>query len=140
MLPVHSGQRSTDFIINIQSPQRSWPSSIGRPILRCFLFVIGSLIAVCIIVPMLYHIPLLSDRITDQLEKNMRPSHLRPYPPPRPQPKHDARPHDIGFKANSVRDAFVHAWEGYQKNAMGHDELLPVSGGNTDQYTTISFQ
>lgn len=59
--------------------------------------------------------------------------HPRPYPP-RPRP--NTRPDDIKLveKANHVRDAFIHAWQGYQKNAMGHDELLPVSGGMTDKY------
>lgn len=27
-----------------------------------------------------------------------------------------------------IKDAFVHAWTGYSQNAMGHDEVKPMSG------------
>ncbi|WP_234376870.1 glycoside hydrolase family 47 protein [Streptomyces sp. TP-A0356] len=31
-------------------------------------------------------------------------------------------------KAQEIRAEFLHAWNGYRRNAWGHDELLPVSG------------
>jgi mannosyl-oligosaccharide alpha-1,2-mannosidase len=34
------------------------------------------------------------------------------------------------LKAGQVRDEFVHAWQGYARQAWGHDEVLPVSGGH----------
>lgn len=37
--------------------------------------------------------------------------------------------------ASKVRDEFVHAWEGYKKYAMGHDELKPLSKGFRDWHT-----
>ncbi|EGO22314.1 glycoside hydrolase family 47 protein [Serpula lacrymans var. lacrymans S7.9] len=37
-------------------------------------------------------------------------------------------------RAEEVRDAFLHAYSGYQEFAVPHDELLPVSGGNVDNF------
>lgn len=33
------------------------------------------------------------------------------------------------FRANAVKEAFQHAWDGYKKYAFPHDELHPVSNG-----------
>lgn len=33
-----------------------------------------------------------------------------------------------------VKEAFIHAWEGYKKKAWLHDELLPISGGHKDPF------
>lgn len=35
-------------------------------------------------------------------------------------------------KQQHVRDAFIHAWSGYKKYAMGFDELMPLSKRGTD--------
>ncbi|KAJ5388399.1 Glycoside hydrolase family 47 [Penicillium cosmopolitanum] len=35
-------------------------------------------------------------------------------------------------KANAVKEAFQHAWDGYMKYAFPHDELTPVSNGHAD--------
>lgn len=35
-------------------------------------------------------------------------------------------------KADAVKEAFQHAWDGYQKYAFPHDELHPVSNGFGD--------
>jgi mannosyl-oligosaccharide alpha-1,2-mannosidase len=35
-------------------------------------------------------------------------------------------------KANAVKEAFQHAWNGYMKYAFPHDELHPVSNGYGD--------
>lgn len=35
-----------------------------------------------------------------------------------------------------VKRAFLHAWEGYKKNAWGHDEVSPVSSGFVDPYNS----
>ncbi|KAH7914600.1 glycoside hydrolase family 47 protein [Hygrophoropsis aurantiaca] len=37
-------------------------------------------------------------------------------------------------RATEVRDAFLHAYDGYKKHAAGHDELLPVSGGKVNNF------
>jgi mannosyl-oligosaccharide alpha-1,2-mannosidase len=34
---------------------------------------------------------------------------------------------DIQAKADAVKEAFQHAWDGYSKYAFPHDELHPVS-------------
>jgi mannosidase alpha-like ER degradation enhancer 2 len=36
--------------------------------------------------------------------------------------------------AIAVRDAFLHAWQGYERYAWGHDQLLPLSHGYRDWY------
>jgi mannosidase alpha-like ER degradation enhancer 2 len=36
--------------------------------------------------------------------------------------------------AIAVRDAFVRAWQGYERYAWGHDQLLPLSRGYRDWY------
>src|SRR5512140_81263 len=36
--------------------------------------------------------------------------------------------------ALAVREAFVHAWRGYEQYASGHDQLLPLSRGAKDWY------
>ena len=38
------------------------------------------------------------------------------------------------MEAAAVRDAFLHAWHGYERYAWGHDELLPLSRGARDWY------
>lgn len=35
-------------------------------------------------------------------------------------------------KADAVKEAFQHAWNGYMKYAFPHDELTPVSNGHAD--------
>ncbi|KAF2099983.1 seven-hairpin glycosidase [Rhizodiscina lignyota] len=55
---------------------------------------------------------------------------------PRPLPKvqYDFTGHDSALgkrdekKAAIVKEAFIHAWEGYKKKAWGEDEIRPVSG------------
>lgn len=37
-------------------------------------------------------------------------------------------------EAAAVRDAFLHAWRGYERYGWGHDELLPQSRGARDWY------
>jgi hypothetical protein len=37
-------------------------------------------------------------------------------------------------RANAVKDAFVHAYEGYMRHAEGYDELLPVKGGRVNKF------
>ena len=35
-------------------------------------------------------------------------------------------------RAAEVKEAFQHAYRGYEQHAFPHDELLPVSNGSTD--------
>ncbi len=39
-----------------------------------------------------------------------------------------------GREAAAIRDAFLHAWDGYERYAWGHDELRPLSNGYRDWY------
>lgn len=42
------------------------------------------------------------------------------------------RDSDKQAKANAVKEAFQHAWDGYMEYAFPHDELRPVSNGSAD--------
>ena len=35
-------------------------------------------------------------------------------------------------RADAVKEAFIHAWDGYYKYAFPHDELHPVTNGFSD--------
>lgn len=48
------------------------------------------------------------------------PPKLRPYPPPHANTLWNAR-------AEQVKEAFLHAYRGYQQYAAPYDELLPVT-------------
>uniref|UniRef100_V5GLL7 alpha-1,2-Mannosidase n=2 Tax=Kalmanozyma brasiliensis (strain GHG001) TaxID=1365824 RepID=V5GLL7_KALBG len=45
-----------------------------------------------------------------------------------------ARDELIARRQKMVRNAFIHAWEGYKKHAWGHDELRPVSKTAEDPF------
>ncbi len=45
-----------------------------------------------------------------------------------------ARDELIAKRQKMVRNAFIHAWEGYKKHAWGHDELRPVSKTAEDPF------
>lgn len=38
----------------------------------------------------------------------------------------------IDPRAEEVKKAFKHAWDGYSKYAYGHDEIQPLSNGVSD--------
>lgn len=45
-----------------------------------------------------------------------------------------ARKSDRIRKQTAIREAFKHAWTGYKKHAMGHDELRPVTNMTADTF------
>jgi mannosidase alpha-like ER degradation enhancer 2 len=51
-----------------------------------------------------------------------------------PAPRLSAQPGGPGAEAEVVREAFLHAWRGYERYAWGHDELLPLSRSARDWY------
>jgi mannosidase alpha-like ER degradation enhancer 2 len=51
-----------------------------------------------------------------------------------PAPRLRAQHRGSEAEAAAVRDAFLHAWQGYERYAWGHDELLPLSRGARDWY------
>jgi hypothetical protein len=62
----------------------------------------------------------------------------RPASTPRPRPQRpmpaSAGPSTIwSTRAAQVREAYLHAWNGYQKLAAPYDELLPVSDGKVNK-------
>jgi mannosidase alpha-like ER degradation enhancer 2 len=57
-----------------------------------------------------------------------------PAPPPAPTPPAPALPVDRAALAARVRAEMLHAWQGYERYAWGHDELRPVSRTTRDWY------
>ena len=49
------------------------------------------------------------------------------HPPPPPFPTRIAAAPDRAALAAQVREELLHAWQGYERYAWGHDELKPVS-------------
>jgi mannosidase alpha-like ER degradation enhancer 2 len=49
-------------------------------------------------------------------------------------PRLAAQPAGPEAEAAAVREAFLHAWRGYERYAWGHDELLPLTRGARDWY------
>lgn len=39
---------------------------------------------------------------------------------------------NVDYRADMIKDAFKHAWNGYTTFAYGHDELRPITNGTTD--------
>ncbi|BAE54674.1 unnamed protein product [Aspergillus oryzae RIB40] len=37
-------------------------------------------------------------------------------------------------RLSTIKATFEHAWDGYKKNAMGHDEVMPLRGGFRDPF------
>ncbi len=60
--------------------------------------------------------------------------------PPKPTPPSSNKAHwtdqQKADMAASVRQEFLHAWNGYKQYAWGHDELRPLSKGSYDWYGT----
>lgn len=54
------------------------------------------------------------------------------YPHARQSNLADSTDGQAEFRANAVKEAFQHAWDGYKKYAFPHDELHPVSNGYGD--------
>ncbi|KAL0489765.1 mannosyl-oligosaccharide alpha-1,2-mannosidase, partial [Acrasis kona] len=44
------------------------------------------------------------------------------------------RDHKTEFRRGAVKDAFVHAWTGYEIHAFGHDEIRPTSNITNDSW------
>lgn len=129
--PHHSIRLNLD-----NSPRTgSWLSVMyGRPFYR---FI--PLLVACLFVLWILFAPFSGSPIPPpfykpyQSESGKRPQQYpppRPYPPP---PRPNVAKGQWEERAQRVRDAFLHAWNGYQKYAAGWDELLPVNGGRVNK-------
>lgn len=66
------------------------------------------------------------------------PPHEHTHPPPPPPPPPESPPPSPTLqpwpdRANAVKDAFLHAYNGYKTHAFSHDELLPLSHRYVDK-------
>ncbi|KAH8832926.1 glycoside hydrolase family 47 protein [Flagelloscypha sp. PMI_526] len=57
-----------------------------------------------------------------------------PYPPEHFEDANLEPPHVWKDRADKVRQAFIHAYRGYEYNAFGHDELRPLSNKAKDNF------
>lgn len=106
----------------------------SRPLYRLFFLVAAAFVAIWVFFYPLYApLPSIPFHGLYQSESDKQPqkySPPRPYPPP-PRPHIDNSQWET--RAQKVRDAFVYAWNGYQKHAAGWDELTPVDGGKVNK-------
>jgi hypothetical protein len=63
-----------------------------------------------------------------------------PYPPEHFEDANLEPPHVWKDRADKVRQAFIHAYRGYEYNAFGHDELRPLSNKAKDKYVRFPNQ
>ncbi|GLB41878.1 putative glycosyl hydrolase 47 family protein [Lyophyllum shimeji] len=62
------------------------------------------------------------------------PPWLRPPPTPPNKQHPEIQPTVWASRAGKVKDAFVHAYQGYRKHALPYDELLPVTGKKVNNF------
>lgn len=129
MLPVH---RSSPSEAGLSSCLSKWPSFVLSKLLLRWLALS------CVVIAFIWFGDLLS---LGRSEPWLRPSdspntttnHLqRPSNVPPPPTKEEQ---DIWEpRKNEVRNAFKHAWSGYKNIAYPNDELLSVSGGQSNKF------
>lgn len=127
MLPTHVGRRPAEP----PSPEGFKLNRLAsRPILRwiflsliCggFIWVFGPFLFEFTRQPSTHVVVIGEDKV--ELASQI-PTLTSSSPPPSPVVLPSVWP----ARANKVRDAFVHAYSGYQKHALGYDELLPIKG------------
>jgi mannosyl-oligosaccharide alpha-1,2-mannosidase len=71
------------------------------------------------------------------LEPILQPAYLRP------PSSSETRPSYLGSnltspRAEAVRAAFLHAYDGYTKHAGAYDELRPISGEKVNKYSVLA--
>ncbi|KAF5383721.1 hypothetical protein D9615_003586 [Tricholomella constricta] len=136
MLPSHSGRPLARPRIYVDPESGAPPkvsSFVGRPLLRWLTWAVVCLVLLWMFGPFIvdlvrpspYYAPHAGPRPPP------RPPGLRP-PPPKPQP--EPHPTMWSARADKVRDAFVHAYEGYRTHALPYDELSPVSGKKINNF------
>ena len=104
---------------------RAW---LPKTKLKFIPLVLGSVLFIWVLLP--FPGPLPGRRPHPGFRSHGRPPRTRPYPPP--------HPHTIWQqRAEQVKDAFLHAYDGYLKYAALHDELLPVSNAAVDKCVTL---
>ncbi|KAF9453575.1 glycoside hydrolase family 47 protein [Macrolepiota fuliginosa MF-IS2] len=105
---------------------------VKRPLVRFIPLLIAGFVAIWLFLPPFIgppsHIP---HQGPYQFNSGKRPQQYRPYPPPPRPPSQQTQWEE---RAQRVRDAFVHAWNGYQKHAAGWDELTPIDGGKVNNF------
>jgi mannosyl-oligosaccharide alpha-1,2-mannosidase len=106
-------------------------------------------IAIAIFLLVIYTVFLPSNPSSSLDNEDFVPPTPKPPPPPKGNSNKNVSPFRIQAKFGTetvaakdirlerqreVKEAFVHAWEGYKEHAWLHDEVLPLSGGNKDPF------
>ncbi|KAG6869228.1 hypothetical protein C0993_009092 [Termitomyces sp. T159_Od127] len=111
-------------------------SSVPRPLLRCIpcailSLAIFSVFAVVRLQTKPYVPPLGQHKLHPRPSPTSTPVQQMTPPPYRPDPKWSDR-------AEKVKQAFVHAYDGYRQYALPDDELRPLSGTSINKQVTSS--
>ena len=111
----------------------------GRPALRWiswvlvsigFLWICGALFVNFAPPPLHGYIPSVDTLLRGG---HPHPSYYTPHTPVPQNPHKPLKSHPTSSRADQVRQAFLHAYSGYQKQALLYDELLPVDGGKVNK-------
>ena len=134
-LPVH---RSLPSDADFTSSLSKWSSFVRKNLNVRWLTFACVVIAVIWFGDLWSHGLGRSERFLHPWDTNTVASHLhRPSTVPPPPTKEEQ---DIWEpRKNEVRNALKHAWTGYKSLAYPSDELLPVSGGRSDKFFSLSF-
>ncbi|KAJ6458125.1 glycoside hydrolase [Mycena vitilis] len=116
MLPFHTRQASAGFppkrsVFSVQSFKLLY----SKPVLRWLPYLFGLVLTLWLFAPFLV-------------------SYGRHTLPILPHDGRPAAPEVLSARAQSVRDAYVHAYSSYKQDAWTFDELKPVSGGSDNNF------
>lgn len=99
--------------------------AFGRPGFRWIIWILVSAAFLCMSWTLLVNFNPTSYMPSVDRLFHGRPSYYTPHTPSLP---HRPTSHPTSPRAEQVRDAFIYAYSGYQKQAFPYDELLPVDG------------
>ncbi|KAJ7173562.1 glycoside hydrolase [Mycena filopes] len=112
MLPFHTRQANAKpKVLSVQSLKLLY----SRPVLRWLPYLFGLILTVWLFAPFVF-------------------SYGRESLPIAAQPALPIAPEVLSARAQSVRDAYVHAYSSYKKAAWTFDELKPISGGSDNNF------
>ncbi|KAG5647834.1 hypothetical protein DXG03_007758 [Asterophora parasitica] len=145
MLPSHTGRPQGRPRIYVDPESGAPPKvnsfAIGRPLLRWLTWAVVCIVVLWMFGPFMVDIvrpppPYSQMPYAPHEDAGHRPPlrplgpALRPLPPPMAQPEATI----WSARADKVRDAFIHAYDGYKSRALPSDELAPVSGTKVNNF------
>lgn len=138
MLPIHRRRASWAEVQVSGSAVRTAKLCFGRPSSRWLLFCLAFATSLWFLGPYLLHMsghppPHSHFAVSDGYGRHPTPPGSHPRPS-KSRPPYKGPVTVWSSRADQVRNAYLHAWNGYQRLAAPADELLPVSGGKVDKW------